>query len=133
LDETAASSLHDIVLDKRIAHFSHFSAFSVKDFRSVMLSAILVVVSTTIQADEKGMLHLPASLLPGASPMASYRVELDAGKLLISKEPNPVNAPLPLWKRSPEEQIQALEEWIASLPPGPGLSDYAVSRDSIYD
>ena len=60
-------------------------------------------------------------------------MEIEAGKVVISKEANVETEPLPLWRRSPEEQIRSLEEWVASLPPGPGLSDYAVSRDSIYD
>ena len=79
------------------------------------------------------MLHLPASLLPDPAPKASYRIEVDSGKVLISKAPADSTEPVPMWKRSPEEQIRALEEWIAGLPPGPGLSDYAVSRDSMYD
>jgi hypothetical protein len=90
-------------------------------------------MSATIQADENGILHVPPALLPEPEPMATYRVELDKGKLLISKEERSHGESLRLWKRSPEEQIQALEEWIARLPPGPGLSDYAASRESIYD
>ena len=34
---------------------------------------------------------------------------------------------------SASEKAADLKAWIHSLPPGPGLSDWAVSRDSIYD
>jgi hypothetical protein len=41
-------------------------------------------------------------------------------------------ADLPEPKRSPEEILRALDEWIAELPDMPGLSDEAISRESIY-
>ena len=31
------------------------------------------------------------------------------------------------------QRVKAFREWVANLPPGPGLSDYDVSRDSIYE
>ena len=34
---------------------------------------------------------------------------------------------------APEERAAAFEEWSASHRPTPPLSDYAVSRDSIYE
>jgi len=53
-------------------------------------------------------------------------------RLLGKSEPN--GKQTPLWAiASPEEQANALEEWVAGLPKGPGLPDDAVSRDSIYD
>jgi hypothetical protein len=94
-------------------------------------------MSTTVQADETGNLHLPSSLLPGSEPLASYHVETEGSRIVISKEPERTteaeSQSPPLWQRAPEERIKALREWLADLPPGPGLSDYAVSRDSMYD
>jgi hypothetical protein len=86
----------------------------------------------TLQADEKGELHIPASLLPEAAPLAKYDVEEKAGQIIIAKKQ--ASEEKPIWETaSPEERVKALREWVAGLPPGPGLSDYAVSRESIYD
>ena len=89
-------------------------------------------MSTTVQADEMGRLLLPAALLPGSEPKATYRVEEESGRIIISKEKSK-ERDRPFWKRATaSERVKALDDWIGSMPPGPGLSDYAVSRDSIY-
>jgi hypothetical protein len=90
-------------------------------------------MSTVLQADEKGNLLLPPSLLPESEPLGSYRIEESAGKLIIAKEPPQEKGSEPLWKLPREERVKAFRNWVASFPPGPGLSDYAVSRDSMYD
>jgi hypothetical protein len=86
----------------------------------------------TLQADEKGALHIPASLLPQSAPLAEYDIEEKAGQIVIAKKH--ASGERAFWETaSPEQRVKALREWVDGLPPGPGLSDYAVSRDSIYD
>ncbi len=90
-------------------------------------------MSTVLQADEKGNLLLPPSLLPDSEPLGSYQIETSAGKIIIAKKTQDKKNGDPLWKLPREERIKAFREWVASLPPGPGLSEQAVSRDSMYD
>ncbi len=87
-------------------------------------------MSTIIEVDENGTLHLPASLLPEAGPHARYRIEVDEKHLVLSRE----DISQPLWKTAtPDEWAAGFLEWADSHTPGAGLSDEAVSRDSIYD
>lgn len=90
-------------------------------------------MSTVLKADDQGNLLLPPSVLPDSEPLGSYRIETFAGKLIIAKEERQRDGSEPLWKLPPEERVKAFLEWVGSFPSGPGLSDYAVSRDSIYD
>jgi hypothetical protein len=89
-------------------------------------------MSTTLQADVNGTLHVPATLLPDSKPLATYRLDRQDGQIVIAKTQE---AELePFWKiASPEERLAALREWLNDAKTPAGLSDYAVSRDSIYD
>ena len=89
-------------------------------------------MSTVLQADEKGNLLVPPALLPESEPGATYTAENNAGKLIIAKEQPREKTPAQL-SQLPQERSEAFRQWIATFPAGPGLSDYAVSRDSIYD
>ena len=88
-------------------------------------------MSITLQTDEKGVLHVPAELLPGSAPRAMYNIQRQDEALIVAKTKNPqvVNSTLP----TPQERVAAFHNWVAGLPAGPGLSDEAVSRDSIYE
>ena len=91
-------------------------------------------MSTTLQADEKGNLQLHSSLLPKPDPHATYNIREQNGSLLTSRETIDTPENEPSWKTAtPEERARAFEERVKELPPGPGLSDYAVSRESTYD
>jgi hypothetical protein len=88
-------------------------------------------MSVTLQADKEGNLYLPHTLLPGAAPLASYRVSQQRGELTISKSGAETR---PFWETAtPEQKVEALEAWLKEVATPVGLSDYAVSRDSIYD
>jgi hypothetical protein len=82
--------------------------------------------ATKVKTDEHGNV----TLLSGLEPNTVYTVERQ-GKA-VRLEPTPITEPF--WKTATKEQrLKALNDWLNSLPPGPGLSDWAVSRDSIYD
>jgi hypothetical protein len=92
------------------------------------------LMETTLQADEKGGLHLPASLLPQAEPLATYQVHETNGQIVISRKESQGAEPPPFWKTAtPEERLAALREWLSKVQTPACLSDYAVSRESIYD
>lgn len=83
-----------------------------------------------IEADEQGALHIPASCLSGVKPGTRYQIEQRDQQIIIIPE----NQPEPFWKTaSPEERVKAFQEWVEECKTPAGLSDYAVSRDSIYD
>jgi hypothetical protein len=82
--------------------------------------------TTKVKTDENGNVLL----LAGLEPNTVYKVERQ-GKVLKLE---PESATEPFWKTAThEEWVEAVNELLDSLPPGPGLSDWAVSRDSIYD
>jgi len=86
-----------------------------------------------VQADDKGDLLLPRALLPEPAPLATYIVREKDGQTVIVKETQPTTE-RPFWEAaSPEERLAALREWLKEAGTPAGLSDYAVSRDSIYD
>ena len=87
-------------------------------------------MSTIIEADETGALHLPPALLPNAAPGQRYAVETGRDRVVVSN----VEAAPAFWQTaSPEERATDLQRWAASHRDGPGLPDSAVGRDPIYD
>lgn len=87
-------------------------------------------MSTILEADPSGALHLPPELLPHAAPGRRYAVEVGHERVVIS-EAAPQTA---FWQTaSPEERAADLIRWAASHHGGPGLPDAAVGRDAIYD
>lgn len=91
-------------------------------------------MSTTLQSDEKGALHLPPSLLPTAEPLAMYRIQRNDSQVVISKAELNARGDEPFWKgASTEEWLKSFNTWIASQSDGPNLPDEATSRDSMYD
>jgi virulence-associated protein VagC len=87
-------------------------------------------VATEIQTDETGTLRIPATFLPNPSPHTQYSVTRSGESVIIK----PAARPRDFWlKLTPAERAQKFIEWVDSHKGGPGLSDWAVSRDSIYD
>jgi hypothetical protein len=87
-------------------------------------------MSTTVEVDENGVLHLPGRLLPEARPHFRYRVERAGERLVLS--PEPVGEFSERWA-TPESWAADFLNWANSHKDGPGLPDEAVSRDGIYD
>jgi hypothetical protein len=87
-------------------------------------------MSTIVELDEHGGLHLPPTMLPGAAPHARYQVEVRERQVVISPE----NGSQMFWQTaSPEERAADILQWAATHHNGPGLPDDAVNRESIYD
>jgi hypothetical protein len=86
-------------------------------------------MSVVVELDEKGELHLPSAMLPGAVPHARYHVEVQGRQVVLSPQSGEG-----LWqKASPQERAADILQWAASHRNGPGLSDEAVGRETIYD
>jgi hypothetical protein len=86
-------------------------------------------MKTRLKADESGALVLPATILPNPSPHAEYSILTAGSSVIIESAETPNN----FWRLKPEERAAKFADWIESHKDGPGLSDWAVSRDSIYD
>lgn len=79
-----------------------------------------------LTTSDHGDLVVPAELIGSPSPHSRFQIErtVDGGLLKVQQD-EPV--------RSPAERLAAFEQWLRSLPPGPGLPAEAVSRDAIYE
>lgn len=87
-------------------------------------------MSTILEADASGALHLPPELLPHAAPGRRYAVETGRERVVVSE----ARSQTVFWQTaSPEERAADLLRWAASHRVGPGLPDAAVGRDAIYD
>lgn len=86
-----------------------------------------------MQADQMGNLQLPSTLLPASAPMALYEAQQEGDNVLIIKRQTKVvetDAEKAERRRIRTEKFKA---WAKDAATPAGLSDYAVSRDSIYD
>lgn len=85
-------------------------------------------MSHTIQADERGALIVPAGLAP---PGARFTVEARGESVILRRDRSTADE----WWASttPAQRVAWLEEWVASLPPGPAVPPEASHRDSMYD
>ena len=87
-------------------------------------------MSVVVELDEKGELHLPFAMLPGAAPHARYQVEVQGRQVVLS----PQKGGDGFWHHaSPKQRAADILQWAAGHRGGPGLPDEAVGRDSIYD
>lgn len=75
-----------------------------------------------LKPDELGNVMLSKKLI---KQLKKKRVELE-----VSEEEEIL---LEVTALKPEEKIGAFRDWVSSFPKGVGLSDWAVSRESIYD
>lgn len=90
---------------------------------------VKTIAKSTVDIDEEGVLKLPTEVL-GRLKTRHMKVELEGDKLIMTPAPRFG----PLWeKMTPEERAKDFEAWARSHKDGPGLSDWAISRDSIYD
>ena len=87
-------------------------------------------MSVVVELDEKGELHLPSAMLPGAAPHARYQVEVLGHQVVLSPQNGGDGF---LRQVSPQQRAGDILQWAASHRGGPGLPDQAVGRDSIYD
>jgi hypothetical protein len=87
-------------------------------------------VTALLKTDENGNLQVPADLLPDSSPNTEYSVSRTGQSAIIE----PAIVVRDFWRKlTPEQRVQEFLAWVDSHKDGPGLSDWAVSRDSIYD
>ena len=84
---------------------------------------------TRLKADESGALKVPATFLPNPSPHAEYAVSTAGTSVIIQA----AAAENDFWKLKPEERAIEFANWVKTHKNGAALSDWAVSRDSIYD
>ncbi len=84
------------------------------------------IVELEVETDENGELHLTKEQLGNTEPHT---------RLKVRTEPVGQKSHFgPLWdSMTPEERAEDLRELVKTFDKGPGLSDWAVSRDSIYD
>jgi hypothetical protein len=69
-------------------------------------------------------------VLEKVKPHTRFVVEMQNGTLIL----RPETKAQPFWATAtPEERAQDLRRWVASHTEGPGLSDEALSRESIYE
>lgn len=87
------------------------------------------VIELVLETDENGALHIPAELLGEARPHTRFRISAEP----VEEARRHLG---PLWaKVTPEEHLRDFQSWADHFKDqdSPGLSDWAVSRDSIYD
>ena len=84
------------------------------------------VVELEVETDENGELRISKEQLGDVQPHTSFKVRLERKTLQPEWGPKWANM-------TPEERARDFEAWARSHKNGPGLSDWAVSRDSIYD
>ena len=86
------------------------------------------VVELEVETDENGELRISKEQLGDVQPHTSFKVRLER------KTPQPKWGPK--WANlTPEERARDFEAWARRFGDNdaPALSDWAVSRDSIYD
>lgn len=84
-------------------------------------------IELELQADENGEVHISKRLLGNAAPYARFRIRAEPVEESV-RQGSAAWATL-----TPEERAKDLRELARSFGDGPGLSDWAVSRDAIYD
>ena len=83
-------------------------------------------IELEVETDENGELHLTKEQLGNTEPHTRLKVRAE----LVGQKSHFG----PLWEpMTPEERVEDLHKLVKMFGKGPGLSDWAVSRDSIYD
>ena len=84
------------------------------------------ITEVEVAPDENGELHLTREQLGEVEPNTRFRVSAEP----VEKTPRFGRK----WANlTPEERARDLRELVKTFGKGPGLSNWAVSRDSIYD
>jgi len=87
-------------------------------------------MSQVVELTDDGTIHLPTEVLEQVKPHRRFVVRVVNGGLVL----HPEDKKLPFWATAtPEEWVKDFRQWVASHKDGPGLSDEAVSRESMYD
>ncbi len=84
------------------------------------------VIELELETDENGELHLTKEQLGEVAPNVRFKVSAEPLEETPRFGPEWANL-------TPEERVKDLRELVKTFGEGPGLSDWAVSRDSIYD
>lgn len=84
---------------------------------------------TILETDTEGALRLTQEQLGDVGAHARFVVEREGDKIVLRPAGNASR-----WDSStPEERAEEFRRWALSHRGGPGLSDEAISRESIYD
>lgn len=84
-----------------------------------------------LEADEKGVLQVPQAMLPVSTPRGRYAASLEDGMIVIKPIRDDDEE---RHSASPTQRAASFRRFIARHKVvGGGLSDWAVSRDSIYE
>jgi len=87
-------------------------------------------MSHTVEVSDEGIIRLPSDVLEQVKPHTRFVVEVH-NRIVVLR---PENEEQPFWATAtPEEWVKDFRQWVASHKGGPGLSDEAVSRESMYD
>ena len=65
-------------------------------------------MSTILEADDTGALHLPAALLPHPGPRRRYRVETEGGQVVVDEVES---TPTPSTPKKVKWDIEELRAW----------------------
>ena len=87
-------------------------------------------MSSIVEVDDQGAIHLPDKLRAVVKPRTRFMVELQGATLILHSE-----GVQPFWtSASPAERAEMVRHW-ASLhrPPVPMLADEALRRDQMYN
>jgi hypothetical protein len=79
-----------------------------------------------LETDDNGALIVPAEAIGSPEPHSRFLIQhAGDGWLLKPKTAETAGSIL--------ERLRAFDQWLESLPPGPGLPPDAVRRDAIYE
>ena len=87
-------------------------------------------MTKVLEADENGALTIPPELLSNSAPHARFSIDARGDQLILARLRPEGSRALPLTN---EDLARDFIDWISTLPPGPGLSHEATTRDSIYE
>ena len=75
-------------------------------------------MSTILEADETGTLHLPASMLPHPGPHRRYRVAAANGQVVVGEvatEPRKPTGFVQKWGGSATKVLDASDTWLSHI------------------
>ena len=84
---------------------------------------------TILETDTEGILRLTHEQLGDVGAHARFVVEREGDKIVL----RPAGGASRWDSSTPEERAEEFRRWALSHRGGPGLSDEAISRESIYD
>jgi hypothetical protein len=87
-------------------------------------------MSAILEVDERGNLQLPPDVLPISKPHTRYVASTTEHQVVLA----PADGAELFWMMAnPAERAEDILRWANSHEDGPGLSDEATHRDSIYE